>query len=128
VFRGWHLMDPPHLVVAQHHRANSNWLVPRLNVRCAMSSVCSQKRTGGIGGTVQRVTKTEIVAIVLAFISIFVVMTAGFRTVWLTSEVRKLGLVMLPAAIVALLLVSFEWRAKLRNRILADRDDHKWAA
>ena len=35
----------------------------------------------------------------------------------------------LPTAIVAgLLVVYFDWRAKLRNRILADRDDHTKAA
>jgi hypothetical protein len=36
---------------------------------------------------------------------------------------------MLPTAVVAgLLVVYFDWRAKLRNRILADRDDHREAA
>ena len=76
-----------------------------------------------------KATKPEIVAIVLAFISLFVVMIAGSTAVWLTSEVRVLGLVVLPTAIVAgLLVVYFDWRAKLRNRILADRDDHKKAA
>jgi hypothetical protein len=66
---------------------------------------------------------------VLAFISIFVVLTTGAIAVWLTSEVRVFGLVALPPAIVAgLLVVYFDWREKLRNRILADRDDHKKAA
>jgi Na+/glutamate symporter len=78
---------------------------------------------------VKKATKSEIVAIVLAFISLFVVMIAGSTAVWLTSEVRVLGLVVLPAAIVAgLLVVYFDWRAKRRNRILADRDDHEKAA
>ena len=72
---------------------------------------------------------SEIVAIALALISIFVVLTAGATAVWLTSEVRVFGLVMLPTAIVAgLLAVYFDWRVKLRNRILADRDDHREAA
>jgi hypothetical protein len=36
---------------------------------------------------------------------------------------------MLPTAIVAgLLVVYFDWREKLRDRILADRDDRKKAA
>ena len=74
-------------------------------------------------------TKPEIVATVLAFISILVVLTAGAAAVWLTSEVRVVGLVMLPTAIVAgLLVVYFDWRAKLRNRILAGRDDQREAA
>jgi hypothetical protein len=78
---------------------------------------------------VKKATKSEIVAIVLAFISLFVVMITGSIAVWLTSEVRVFGLVALPTAIVAgLLVVYFDWRAKLRNRILADRDDHKKAA
>ena len=77
----------------------------------------------------KKATKSEIVAIVLAFISLFVVMIAGSTAVWLTSEVRVFGLVVLPTAIVAgLLVVYFDWRAKLRDRILADRDDHKKAA
>ena len=73
----------------------------------------------------KKATQSQIVAIVLAFVSIFVVLTAGATAVWLTSEVRVFGLVMLPTTIVAgLLVVYFDWRAKLRNRILADRDDH----
>jgi hypothetical protein len=78
---------------------------------------------------VKKATKSEIAAIVLAFISLFVVMIAGSIAVWLTSEVMVFGLVALPTAIVAgLLVVYFDWRAKLRNRILADRDDHRKAA
>jgi hypothetical protein len=78
---------------------------------------------------VKKATKSEIVAIVLAFISLFVVMITGSIAVWLTSEVRVFGLVALPTAIVAgLLVVYFESRAKLRNRILADRYDKRKAA
>jgi len=75
---------------------------------------------------VKKATKSESVAIVLAFISLFVIMIAGSTAVWLTSEVRVFGLVVLPTAIVAgLLVVYFDWREKLRDRIMADRDDHK---
>jgi nucleoside permease NupC len=78
---------------------------------------------------VKRATRSEIVAMVLAFISIVVVLTAGTTAVWLTSEVRVFGLVMLPTAFVAgLLVVYFDWRAKLRNGILADREDQREAA
>lgn len=77
----------------------------------------------------KKATTSETVAIVLAFISIFVVLTTGAIAVWLTSEVRVFGLVALSTAIVAgLLVVYFDWRAKLRNKILADRDDHREAA
>lgn len=56
-------------------------------------------------------------------------MIAGSTAVWLTSEVRVFGLIVLPTAIVVGLLVAyFDWRAKLRNRILPDRDDHKKTA
>jgi hypothetical protein len=78
---------------------------------------------------VKEATQSQTVAIVLAFISILVVLAAGVTAVWLTSEVRVFGLVMLPTAIVAgLLVVYFDWRAKLRNRILTNRDDHGEAA
>ena len=77
----------------------------------------------------KKATTSEIVAIVLAFISLCVVMISGSTAVWLTSEVRVFGLVVLPTVIVAgLLVVYFDWRATLRHRILADRDDHKKAA
>lgn len=77
----------------------------------------------------KRATKSEVVAIVLAFVSMFVVLAAGAAAVWLTSEVRVFGLVILPTAIVAgLLVVYFDWRAQLRNRVLADRGDQREAA
>jgi hypothetical protein len=51
------------------------------------------------------------------------VLAAGVTAVWLTEEVRVVGLVTLPTAIVASLLVLyFDWRAKLQRRILAERD------
>jgi hypothetical protein len=77
---------------------------------------------------VKETTTSKIVAIVLAFLSILVVMTAAATAVWLPSGVR-FGRVILPTAIVAgLLVVYFDWRAKLRNRIVANRDDHREAA
>jgi hypothetical protein len=69
------------------------------------------------------VNKSTLLAIALAFVSIWVVMAAGVTAVWLTEEVRVVGLVTLPTAIVASLLVLyFDWRAKLQRRILAERD------
>jgi hypothetical protein len=68
---------------------------------------------------VRKPTTSAIVAIVLLFISIFLVMTVG----------RLFGLVILPMVLVAVLLAAFfDWRAKLRNRIVAGRDDDKKAA
>ena len=67
--------------------------------------------------------RSTVLAIALAFVSIWVVMAAGVTAVWLTEEVRVVGLVTLPTAIVASLLVLyFDWRAKLQRRILAERD------
>jgi putative Mn2+ efflux pump MntP len=67
--------------------------------------------------------KSTVLAIALAFSSVWVVMAAGFTAVWLTEEVRVIGLIALPAAIVASLLVLyFDWRARLQRRIPAERD------
>ena len=67
--------------------------------------------------------RSTVLAIALAFVSIWVVLAAGVTAVWLTEEVRVVGLVTLPTAIVASLLVLyFDWRAKLQRRILAERD------
>jgi hypothetical protein len=66
---------------------------------------------------------------VLAFISIFVLTTAAATAVWLTSEVRVFGLVLLPTVVVAGLLIAyFAWRATPGDRIQAGRDDHREAA
>jgi hypothetical protein len=79
-----------------------------------MSSADSRKRTGGIGGTV---------------FSICLVLAVGITAMWLTSEVRVFGLVILPTFIVAgLLVVYFDWRAKLHRRVLAERDTYRKAA
>ena len=62
----------------------------------------------------------------IAFVSIWVVMAAGMTAVWLTGEVRVFGLVMLPTAVVAsLLVVYFDWRARLQRRILAKGDQRR---
>jgi hypothetical protein len=93
-----------------------------------MWSVDSQQGTEGKGGIVKEASKT-IVAAVLFFVSIWLVMAAAITAVWLTEGVRMFGLVMLPTAIVAgLLVVYFEWRAKLLNRIRDHRKDERKAA
>jgi len=77
---------------------------------------------------VKKVDKATVVALVLLFVSIWVVLAAGITAVWLTEEVRVLGLVILPTGIVAaLLVVYFDWRAKLRHRVVADRAGHRTA-
>jgi hypothetical protein len=70
------------------------------------------------------VNKSTILAVALAFVSVWVLLAAGITAVWLTEEVRVIGLVILPTGVVASLLVLyFDWRAKLQRRILAERDD-----
>jgi hypothetical protein len=94
-----------------------------------MSSVDSQQLEEGIGGIVKKATKATVVAVALFFVSLWVVMAAGVTAVWLTEEVRVFGLVMLPTAIVAgLLVVYFDWRAKLLNRVRDERYEHRKAA
>lgn len=68
--------------------------------------------------------KSTTLAVALAFVSVWVLLAAGITAVWLTEEVRVIGLVILPTAVVASLLVLyFDWRAKLQRRILAERDE-----
>ena len=53
----------------------------------------------------------------------------GVTAVWLTGEVRVFGLVGLPAAIVAgLLVVYFDWREKLLRRMLTEPKEYRKAA
>ena len=77
----------------------------------------------------KKVDKATVVALVLLFVSIWVVLAAGITAVWLTDEVRVFGLVILPTGIVAgLLVVYFAWRDNLRRRALAERGGHRTAA
>ena len=63
----------------------------------------------------------KVLAVALAFATIWVVLAAGAAAIWLTGEVRVFGLVALSTAIVAaLLVVYFDWREKLRRRALAE--------
>ena len=75
------------------------------------------------------VRKATVLAVVLAFVGIWVVLAVGASAVWVTGEVRVFGLVALPTAIVASLLVLyFDWREKLLRRMLTDRKEHRKAA
>jgi hypothetical protein len=49
--------------------------------------------------------------------------------VWLMEELRVFGLVILPTVIVAgLVVVYFQWRARLLDRIRDERNEHQMAA
>ena len=77
----------------------------------------------------KRATKTTVVAMTLFFVGIWVAMTAGITAVWLTEEVRLFGLVMLPTTTVAgLLVLYFDWRAKLLDQIRYERNERREAA
>ena len=65
--------------------------------------------------------RSAILAVAIAFVSIWVVMAAAIAAVWLTDELRVVGLVIVPTGIVAgLLVMYFDWRGRLRRRILDD--------
>ena len=70
-----------------------------------------------------------ILAVVLAFVAIRVALAARAMAVWLTGEVRVFGLVALPTAIVAgLLVVYFDWRERLLRRMFGEPKDYQKAA
>ena len=70
-----------------------------------------------------------ILAVALAFVALWVVLAAGATAVWLTGEMKVFGPVILPAAIVAgLLVMYFDWRGKLRRRMLVEPEDSRKAA
>ncbi len=71
-------------------------------------------------------TRAAIRAATLAFVSVYVVLAASLTAVWSTEEVRVAGLMILPSAIVASLLVLyFDWRGRLMRRVRAEHDAHE---
>jgi hypothetical protein len=89
----------------------------------------SQQLAERIGRIVKKVDKTTIVTVLVSFVSIWVVLAAGMTAVWLTEELRVFGLVLFPTAVVAALLVLyFDWRARLLNRVRNERNDYRDAA
>lgn len=65
----------------------------------------------------------KILAIATAMASLAVVFALGAIGVWLTSEARVFGLVMLAAGTVAaLLLAYFEWRNQLQRRFVGEEE------
>jgi hypothetical protein len=67
--------------------------------------------------------RLTVLGMALALVSIWAVMATGGTAVWLTEEIRVVGLVTLPTAVVAALLVLyFDWRIKLQRQVLAEHD------
>jgi hypothetical protein len=78
---------------------------------------------------VKQASEAAVVAVILFLVGICVVMAAGITAVWLTEELRVIGVVLLPTAIVAgLLVMYFKWRARLLNRVRDERHEHRTAA
>ena len=66
---------------------------------------------------------------VLFLVTFWVVMVAGIAALRLTEEVKVFGLVIIPTALVAgLLVVYFNWRGKLRSRIGDELHEYRKAA
>ena len=73
--------------------------------------------------------RATTLVVALAFVGIWIVFMAGATAARLTGEVRVFGLVALPTAIVASLLVGyFDWREKLLRRMLAEPKNYRKAA
>ena len=64
-----------------------------------------------------------ILAVALAFGSIWVAMAAGRTAVWLTEEVRVFSLaVVLTAVAASLLVLYFDWRGRMMRHLRAEPD------
>jgi hypothetical protein len=78
---------------------------------------------------VKKATKQTAAAVVLFFVSIWVVTATGITAAWLTEEVRRFGLVALPTAgVAALLALNFDWRAKLFSHVRDEHHEYRKAA
>jgi len=65
----------------------------------------------------------------VALASVTLVLLGGAAAVWLTSDLRAVGVVIMGVGAIASGLVAyFEWRANLRHRMLAETEHHRRAA
>jgi hypothetical protein len=66
---------------------------------------------------------------ILAMGSVAILVLASVAAVRLTSDLRVVGFVIMGMGLIAAGLVAyFEWRARLRRRMLAEAKDHRRAA
>jgi len=65
---------------------------------------------------------SRVLTIGIALVSMWAVAAVGNPAMWLTGEVQVVGLVIVPI-VASLLVLYFDWRAKLQRRILSERDD-----
>ena len=72
---------------------------------------------------------TKIGALAAPLVSIVAAVSACVGAVWLTNDLRAIGLAIIPLGLIASGLVAyFEWRLKWRRRILAEAEDERRAA
>ena len=64
----------------------------------------------------------RVLTIGIALVSLWAAAAVGNPPMSLTGEVRVVGLVIVPI-VASLLVLYFDWRAKLQRRILFERDD-----
>jgi hypothetical protein len=65
--------------------------------------------------------RSAVLIVMLAFLSAWVLLAAGTTAVRLTEGVRAFGLLFLPTAAAATMLVLyFHWRERLRCHLVAD--------
>jgi hypothetical protein len=77
----------------------------------------------------KKMKRAAIPVMALVFVAIWVVLAGGTTAVWVTGELRAFGLVaLLIASVASLLIAYFDWREKLRRRVLADSNDYRKAA
>ena len=102
-----------------------------------LSSNCSRLTLSGWRATSRartreergRMNVTKIRALGAAPVSIVAVVSACVGAVWLTNDLKAIGLAIIPLRLIASGLVAyFEWRLKLRRRILAEAEDERRAA
>jgi hypothetical protein len=76
---------------------------------------------------VKNARTATVLAVAVAFATIWVVLAPSGTALWVTGLAREFGLVALPTAIMAALFVlCFDWRKRLRRRMLArGTDDRK---
>ena len=65
---------------------------------------------------------SRVLTIGIALVSMWAVAAVGNPAMWLTGEVRVVGLLIVPI-VASLLVLYFDWRAELQRRILSERDD-----
>jgi hypothetical protein len=101
---------------------SSNCWPLTVNVWCAPKQVWMHQQAGGMN-----VRKMSAWALVL--LSVVAVVAACIAAVWLTNDLRAIGLGIIPVGVISAGLVAyFEWRIKLRRRMLAEAENQRRAA